>query len=63
MRFGQRSDKRRTYNFIRDEVVDHRAEVKVKGVRRVLDGDIGPLILATASRLAVSGGSPRRYGR
>lgn len=52
MRIGQRSDKRRTYNFQRDEVIDHRTGVKIKGVQRVLDGDLDAVIEAGERKLA-----------
>jgi peptide chain release factor 1 len=48
VRIGERSDKRRTYNFQRDEVVDHRLNIKVRGVRAVLDGNLGELIEAAS---------------
>jgi protein subunit release factor A len=54
LRFGERSAKRRTYSFTRDEVVDHQTGLKVHGVRRVLDGDLDALI--TSARLHAATG-------
>jgi protein subunit release factor A len=56
-KIGMRSVKRRTYNFVRDEVVDHRTGTKVKGIRRVMDGDIERFIRAAqACAAAVASG-------
>jgi len=41
---GSRGEKVRTYNFSRDEVTDHRVGLTVKGVKRVLDGDIDDFV-------------------
>lgn len=41
---GKRSDKKRTYNFMKDYVNDHVLNRKVKGVKRVLKGRLDYLI-------------------
>jgi len=43
---GSRGEKVRTYHFPRDEVTDHRVGLSVKGVKRVLDGDLDVFIEA-----------------
>jgi len=45
---GERSEKIRTYNFPQDRVTDHRVNLTVYGMPRILDGDIDPLIEAVA---------------
>ncbi|MGE0227587.1 MAG: peptide chain release factor 1 [Dehalococcoidia bacterium] len=45
---GERSEKIRTYNFPQDRVTDHRVNLTVHGIPRLLDGDIDPLIDAVA---------------
>jgi peptide chain release factor 1 len=45
---GERSEKIRTYNFPQDRVTDHRVNMTVHGMPRILDGDIDPLIDAVA---------------
>jgi peptide chain release factor 1 len=45
---GERSEKIRTYNFPQDRVTDHRVNLTVHGMPRVLDGDIDALIDAVA---------------
>ena len=45
---GDRSEKIRTYNFPQDRVTDHRVNMTVYGMPRILDGDIDPLIQAVA---------------
>lgn len=42
---GSRGERIRTYNYPRDEVVDHRINVKLNGVQQVLDGDLDQLVL------------------
>jgi len=41
---GSRGNKIRTYNIPRDEVIDHRTGKKIKGVQRVLDGELDLLM-------------------
>ena len=41
---GDRADKVRTYNFPQDRVTDHRVDVSVSSLPRVLDGDLDRLI-------------------
>jgi peptide chain release factor 1 len=41
---GSRGEKVRTYNYSRDEVIDHRTGLKIKGIQKVLDGEIDELI-------------------
>lgn len=43
---GSRGAKVRTYHFPRDEVTDHRVGLTIKGVQRVLDGDLDAFIEA-----------------
>jgi peptide chain release factor 1 len=45
---GERSEKIRTYNFPQDRVTDHRVNLTVHGMPRILDGEIDPLIDAVA---------------
>lgn len=47
---GSRGEKIRTYHFPRDEVTDHRVGLSVKGVERVLDGDLAAFITALTLR-------------
>ncbi len=37
---GGRGEKIRTYNFPRDEIINHRTGLKVKGIKDILDGKI-----------------------
>src|SRR3989338_7378629 len=41
---AERSEKIRTYNFPDDRITDHRFNVKIHGIERVLDGDLGILL-------------------
>ena len=41
---GDRADKVRTYNYPQDRVTDHRVEVSLSNLPRVLDGDLDKLI-------------------
>ena len=45
---GERAEKIRTYNFPQDRVTDHRVNLTVHGMPRVLDGEIDGLIEAVA---------------
>jgi peptide chain release factor 1 len=45
---GERSEKIRTYNFPQDRVTDHRVNMTLHGMPRILDGEIDPLIDAVA---------------
>ena len=45
---GDRSEKIRTYNFPQDRVTDHRVNVTLHSLPRILDGEIEPLIDAVA---------------
>jgi peptide chain release factor 1 len=46
---GDRSEKIRTYNFPQDRVTDHRVNLTVHNLPRILDGEIDPLIDAVAA--------------
>ncbi len=39
-----RTEKVRTYSFVRDKVIDHRLDVSLGGVIKVLDGDLAQLL-------------------
>ena len=41
---GSRGERVRTYNAVRDEVVDHRIGLHVKGMQDVLDGNLEPIV-------------------
>ncbi|OGY62294.1 MAG: peptide chain release factor 1 [Candidatus Harrisonbacteria bacterium RIFCSPHIGHO2_01_FULL_44_13] len=41
---AERAEKIRTYNFPDDRIADHRFNVKIHGIERVLDGDLGILL-------------------
>lgn|SRR3989338_168646 len=41
---AERAEKIRTYNFPDDRITDHRFNVKIHGIERVLDGDLGILL-------------------
>jgi peptide chain release factor 1 len=43
---GERAEKIRTYNFPEDRVTDHRVGLKVHGVGKILDGDLGEVTSA-----------------
>ncbi|MFN8584480.1 MAG: peptide chain release factor 1 [Dehalococcoidia bacterium] len=45
---GERSEKIRTYNFPQDRVTDHRVNLTLHSIPRILDGEIDPLIDAVA---------------
>ncbi|MSQ35772.1 MAG: peptide chain release factor 1 [Dehalococcoidia bacterium] len=45
---GERSEKIRTYNFPQDRVTDHRVNLTLHSLPRLLDGEIDPLIDAVA---------------
>ena len=44
MQTGDRSEKIRTYNFPQDRVTDHRINMTVHNLPRVLDGELDSLI-------------------
>ena len=44
MQTGDRSEKIRTYNFPQDRITDHRINMTMHSLPRVLDGEIDPLI-------------------
>ena len=44
MLFRSRSEKIRTYNFPQNRVTDHRIELTLYNLSRVIDGDLDPLI-------------------
>ncbi len=59
VQMGDRSEKIRTYNFPQDRVTDHRINMTLHNLPRVLDGDLDPLIDALitsdqAEKLAAS---------
>ena len=45
---GERSEKIRTYNFPQDRVTDHRINLTLHNLSRIMDGEIDPLIDAVA---------------
>jgi peptide chain release factor 1 len=47
---GDRSEKIRTYNFPQNRVTDHRVNVTLHQLERVLDGDLDPIIDALATK-------------
>jgi peptide chain release factor 1 len=47
---GDRSEKIRTYNFPQSRVTDHRVNVTLHQLDRVLDGDIDPIVDALATK-------------
>jgi peptide chain release factor 1 len=47
---GDRSEKIRTYNFPQNRVTDHRVNLTLHQLERVLDGDLDPLVEALATR-------------
>ena len=46
---GDRSERIRTYNFPQNRVTDHRINLTLYNLNRVIEGDIGPIIDALAS--------------
>ena len=44
VRHGDRSEKVRTYNFHEERVTDHRIDLKLHQLARILDGELDPLI-------------------
>ncbi len=47
---GDRSEKIRTYNFPQSRVTDHRVNVTLHTLDRVLDGEIDPIVDALVTR-------------
>ncbi len=47
---GDRSERIRTYNFPQNRVTDHRIDLTLYSLDRVIDGDMAPLLDALASR-------------
>ena len=47
---GERSEKIRTYNFPQSRVTDHRVNLTLHTLDRVVDGDIDPLVDALVTR-------------
>ena len=43
---GDRSEKIRTYNFAQDRISDHRINQNFHGIQRVLDGELGDIVVA-----------------
>jgi peptide chain release factor 1 len=56
---GERAEKIRTYNFPQDRVTDHRINLTVHNLPRILDGDLDELIdaLATGEQMRLLEGS------
>jgi peptide chain release factor 1 len=46
---GDRAEKIRTYNWPQDRITDHRINLTIHGIPRVIEGDIDPLVDAVAS--------------
>ena len=46
---GERSEKIRTYNYPQDRITDHRINLTVHGIPKVMDGDLDSLIEAVAA--------------
>ncbi|XXN19725.1 MAG: PCRF domain-containing protein [Candidatus Hodgkinia cicadicola] len=42
---GDRTEKMRTYNFIQDRVTDHKLRISVKGISKILNGELRSFIL------------------
>jgi peptide chain release factor 1 len=47
---GDRSEKIRTYNFPQSRITDHRVNLTLHQLDRVLDGDLDPIIDALATK-------------
>jgi peptide chain release factor 1 len=47
---GDRSEKIRTYNFPQSRITDHRVNLTIHQLDRVLDGDLDPIVDALVTR-------------